>query len=275
MRNRPQPTTRTVALTLALLAIVCGLVWLAWPSKQAAWTLTLRADADDRLSITVGDCSTNSARFIAIDPKRPLALFDRTVGTDRAVVLKRVTSKTVITLQLYNDVGFGGVSGTAEADGHRVFAFQSPVIADGETQRVWAASYHGDGRRAPVPKSCRTGLPASAIAPARPAGDPNAPQGERGPAPAMVGGILLALAVGLYAAHYRRARARMAHAVPKERVAIWTLAASLATTAAVTQGSHTVRYTLCLIAAVLIGFAMQHHLADKHTPEVPPVDPYF
>jgi hypothetical protein len=255
---------------MVLTSLVMGGLWLVWPSHAASWKLSVRADdVDDRLQVQVKPCSAPipGARYIALNPKRPDVLADDTVPVGEAVVFAGVTSKTVVTLQLYNDVGSGGVNGHAEADGQRVFNFRSPEVPYGETQRVWGTSYYGDGRPAPLPASCRKGLPTSVVQASRPSVRPTGrrfqPPSERRHSLALGSLLLLAFPVGLGASKSRNASRPGDDDIYADRGPATALAlgASLLTTAAGALNAPAIVWLVLLLAsAALIGYAAQPHL---------------
>jgi hypothetical protein len=160
-----------VAVTSAAAAAACLLSWLLVPARPDHWTVNVRATSvDDALSVQVRPCSATypQAQLIAPRPDRVPHLAGKTVSPEFAI-RKRVTAQTVITLQLYNDGGTGGARGIAtDNSGREIFAFTSPRIADGLTERVWAASWYGDGRPAPLDRGCALGLPVEVRAMAAP-----------------------------------------------------------------------------------------------------------
>jgi hypothetical protein len=260
-----------------LSAVVMGGLWLAWDRRALSWTLSVRVDdVDDRLQVQITPCSARrpGARYIAVDRTRPQALAGRTVAEDEAVAFGRVTSDTVVTLQLYNDVGGpGGLNGIATADGRRVFTFRSPEIPRWNTQRVWASSFYGDGRPAPLPARCRKGLAAAVVRAAspsvRPAVRPYRPPSERRDGFALASAILLALCIGLGTAWSRSRGGAQDDPGDVRRApgAIWGLALSLVTsTAAALHASPVVWHALVLVAAALIGYAVQPYLRDRAGP---------
>lgn len=170
---------------LAAVPLAAGLVALALyltvSTRPESWTVAVAVTrVDDALSVMTQACSAPrpGQQLIADRPNRVPDLRLNTVGPDQSIVLPGVTADTVITLQLINDAGTGGVRGTAvDARTRRpIFAFASPPIPDGVLERVWASSWYGDGRAAPLASGCALGLAATVIRAASPSARPRQPR---------------------------------------------------------------------------------------------------
>lgn len=184
-----------------LAALICLALWLTLTTVPKSWTVKISVtEVDDALSVQTRPCSVAFplVRLIALSPARVPLQRDSTVGPDSAIVLPHVTAKTVITLQLYNDGGVGDLRGSAadRESARRIFTFSSPHVPDGEYERVWASSWFGDGRPAPLADGCERGLETDVVraaAPsARPPVSPFRPDEERR-------GWLLTLSLALFA----------------------------------------------------------------------------
>jgi hypothetical protein len=200
-----------LAAGLAALAL-----YLTVSTRPESWTVAVRVtQVDDALSVMTQPCSVPrpGQQLIADRPNRVPELRLSTVGPDQSIVLPGVTAATVITLQLINDAGTGGVRGTA-IDAHTrrlIFAFASPSIRAGLLERVWASSWYGDGRPAPLASGCAQGLDAGVIGAAAPSSRPRPPRRFR-PAAMRQGRLLyasvallaLALAAGAWSYRPRR-----------------------------------------------------------------------
>jgi hypothetical protein len=166
------------ALGCALAALVCLLLWLTLTARPESWAVQIKVtEVDDALAVQTKPCSTAypQMRLIAITPDRVPVLRGSTVGPERPIDLPSVTANTVITLQLYNDGGVGDLRGAASDRKSRrvIFRFSSPHIPEGVFERVWASSWFGDGRPAPLADGCERGLDADVVRAAAPSARPS------------------------------------------------------------------------------------------------------
>jgi hypothetical protein len=211
--RRPPRWLAAIPLAAGLAALA---LYLTVSARPESWTVAVAVTrVDDALSVMTQPCSAPrpGQQLIADRPNRDPRLRLVTVGPDRSIVLPGVTADTVITLQLINDAGTGGVRGTAiDARTRRpIFAFASPAIRAGLLERVWASSWYGDGRPAPLARGCGQGLDAGVARAAAPYVRPQDPRPFR-PAAARQGRLLyasvallaLALAAGAWSYRFRR-----------------------------------------------------------------------